>query len=95
VNLGRGNIIDELALIDALKSGHIGGAGLDVVSKEPLPADNPLWDAPNLLITPHFTPPVPDKIDRSLNVICENLRRIRTGEPMLNQPTREDMYTKG
>ncbi len=95
VNIGRGNVIDEPAMLAALRSGHLGGAGLDVVAQEPLPADSPLWDAPNLLLTPHFTPPVPDKIGRSLDVICENLRRIRTGEPMLNQLTREDIYTKG
>jgi phosphoglycerate dehydrogenase-like enzyme len=95
VNMGRGNIIDEAALLAALRAGRLGGAGLDVVAQEPLPPDSPLWDAPNLLITPHFTPAVPDRIGRSLDIICENLRRFRAGEPMLNALTREDIYTRG
>ncbi len=94
INLGRGSIIDEDALVKALKAGRIAGAGLDTVSKEPLPPDSPLWDCPRLLITPHFTPPVPDKTDRAINVICENARRFRAGEPMLNLLTSEDVYTR-
>lgn len=53
INVTRGGIIDEDALIQALKSGKLAGAGLDVVEKEPMPADNPLWDAPNIIMTPH------------------------------------------
>ena len=93
VNMARGGVMDEAALIAALGSGHVAGAGLDVFAQEPLPAGDPLWDAPNVLITPHFTPPVPDRSDRSLGIIVENLRRYRTGEPLLNRITREDVYS--
>jgi phosphoglycerate dehydrogenase-like enzyme len=95
VNLSRGAVIDQDALIAALKAGELAGAGLDVTDPEPLPPGHPLWDTPNVLITPHFTAAVPDKIDRSLDVITENFRRYRAGEPMLNRMTKEDLWTKG
>jgi phosphoglycerate dehydrogenase-like enzyme len=94
INLSRGGVIDQDALIEALRNGRIGGAGLDVTTPEPLPADHPLWDVPNVLITPHFTPSLPDRTDRSLDMIIENLRRYRAGEPMLNRITLEDIYTR-
>jgi phosphoglycerate dehydrogenase-like enzyme len=94
VNLARGGIIDTDALVAALHDGRLAGAGLDVTDPEPLPRGHPLWDAPNVLITPHFTAAVPDKIDRSLDVITENLRRWREGEPMLNRMTEEDLWTR-
>jgi phosphoglycerate dehydrogenase-like enzyme len=95
VNLSRGGVIDQGALICALKDGRLAGAGVDVTDPEPPARDDPIWDTPNLLITPHFTPAVPDKIERSLDVITENLRRYRTGEPMVNQMTEEDLWTRG
>lgn len=94
VNLARGGVIDQDALIEALKEGRLAGAGLDVTTPEPLPKDHPLWDTPNVLITPHFTAALPDKVDRSVDVITENFRRYRAGEPLLNQITREDLWTK-
>lgn len=94
VNLSRGDVLDQEALIDALRHGRLAGAGLDVTVPEPLPADHPLWDTPNVLITPHFTASLPDKADRSLDVITENFRRYRAGEPMLNQITREDIWSR-
>ena len=93
VNLARGGIVDTDAMVAALEKGRLAGAGLDVTDPEPLPPGHPLWDAPNVLITPHFTAAVPDKIDRSLDVITENLRRWRDGEPMLNRMTEEDIWT--
>jgi phosphoglycerate dehydrogenase-like enzyme len=93
VNMARGAVIDEAALLEALREGRIAGAGLDTFGVEPLPADSPLWDAPNTLVTPHFTPQVPDRTGRSLYIICENLRRYRAGEPLLNQLTSDDVYT--
>ncbi|MDF2958669.1 MAG: 2-hydroxyacid dehydrogenase [Paenibacillus sp.] len=95
VNLARGAVIDESALLEALQSGTIAGAGLDTFATEPLPADSPLWDAPNTLITPHCTPAVPDRIGRSLDIICHNVKAYRNGEPMLNLLTIKDIYTKG
>ena len=94
MNLARGGVIDQDALVAALKDGRLAGAGLDVTDPEPPAADHPLWDTPNLLITPHFTAALPDKIDRSLDVITENLRRYRAGEPMLNRMTEEDLWTR-
>jgi len=94
VNMGRGAIIDEEALIEAARAKRIGGAGLDTTTVEPLPASSPLWDLPGLLITPHFTPPVPDKVERCIAIITENARRYRAGEPMINRLRPEDVYTK-
>jgi phosphoglycerate dehydrogenase-like enzyme len=92
INMARGPIVDEPELIAALQERRIAGAGLDTFAVEPLPADSPLWDAPRTLITPHVTPAVPDRTSRSLDIICENIRRFRAGEPLLNQLTAEDVY---
>ena len=94
INMARGPIVDEAALIRALYDHRIAGAGLDTVEIEPLPGESDLWDAPNTLITPHVTPAVPDRIARSLDIICENIRRFQSGEPMLNRLTEEDVYTR-
>ena len=72
-----------------------GGAGLDSVAIEPLPPQSPLWTAPRLIITPHQTPRLPDRADRSLDIVCENIRRWRAGLPLLNRLTAEDVYTPG
>lgn len=93
INMARGPIVDEAALLRALREGRIAGAGLDTFEVEPLPADSPLWDAPNTLITPHVTPAVPDRTARSLDIICENIRRFQAGEPLLNALTPQDIYT--
>lgn len=95
INVARGPVVDEAALIEALRQGAIAGAGLDTFEIEPLPADSPLWDAPNTLITPHVTPKVPDRTGRSLDIICENIRRFRAGEEMRNVLKPEDQYTMG
>ncbi len=93
INMARGPLIDEAALVEALRCGRIGGAGLDVFDTEPLPINSPLWDAPNMIITPHATPAMPDKTQRSIGMIVENLARYRAGEPMLNVITRKDLFT--
>ncbi|OLT07739.1 hypothetical protein BJF90_13815 [Pseudonocardia sp. CNS-004] len=95
VNMARGGVVDEQALVAALEAGEIAGAGLDVFEQEPLPLSAPIWSAPNVVITPHATPAVPDKLDRSLGVVAENVRRFRAGEPMLNKLEPTDVYTKG
>ena len=95
VNMARGGVVDEAALLAALREGQIAGAGLDTFAVEPLPPDSPLWDAPNVLITPHTTPQVPDRTGRSLEMIAENIRRYRAGERMLNLLTPDDVYTHG
>jgi D-2-hydroxyacid dehydrogenase (NADP+) len=91
VNIARGTIIDEAALIAALQSGHLGGAGLDVVETEPMPADNPLWDMPNVIISPHVAGQGSSGYPEQRKLFGENLARFRAGKPMLNEcklPTR-------
>lgn len=95
VNMGRGAEIDEAALITALRERRIAGAGLDVFEQEPLPPASELWDLPNVLITPHTTPQVPDRTGRSLEIISENARRYRQDEPLLNLLQPRDIWTKG
>ncbi|MFC4376272.1 D-2-hydroxyacid dehydrogenase [Nocardia halotolerans] len=94
VNMGRGALIDQDALVAALHAGEIAGAGLDVTDPEPLPADSALWDAPNVIITPHTTPRLPDRTQRTIDIVVENVRRYRAGEPMLNELTERDIYTR-
>ncbi len=94
VNMGRGGLIDEPALIDALQRGEIAGAGLDTVSQEPLPTDSPLWDLPNVIITPHATPRLPDREERALDILLENIARYRRGAPLLNQISVRDQFTR-
>jgi D-2-hydroxyacid dehydrogenase (NADP+) len=84
INIGRGRLIDEDALLRALRDGRIAGAGLDVFATEPLPADHPLWGEPNVLITPHSAAIFPEFWPRSLALLAENIRRFRSGETMKN-----------
>jgi phosphoglycerate dehydrogenase-like enzyme len=93
INMARGPVIDEQALIRALENGDIAGAGLDVFTKEPLPADAPIWDAPNVIITPHMTPALPDRTQRSIDMIVENIGRYRAGQPLMNALTKKDVFT--
>ena len=83
INVGRGPLVDESALEEALREKKIGGAALDVFEKEPLPADSPLWDLENLLITPH-TAGITEKLwERHYALIAENLRRYLAEQPLL------------
>jgi len=75
INIARGEIVDETALIETLNSGDIAGAGLDVFCEEPLPSNNPLWTLPNVLITPHTSPQERDRDQRAVDLIRENIRR--------------------
>ncbi len=84
INIGRGGLVDEAALVRALEEGAVAGAGLDVFEKEPLPADSPLWDMPNVMITPHDSGSSPRSGERLMDLFCENLRRYIAGEPLLN-----------
>jgi phosphoglycerate dehydrogenase-like enzyme len=95
INLARGPVVDSEALRVALDTGEIAGAASDVFEQEPLQADSPLWDAPNFYLTPHMTPRMPDKTQRSIAMITENVRRYRAGDPMLNEISRDDVYTRG
>lgn len=84
VNIARGAIIDEPALIAALEERRIGGAALDVFAVEPLPADSPLWNLDNVIVTPHVSNSSPRVRQRSLALVVENVRRFKAGEPLLN-----------
>jgi glyoxylate/hydroxypyruvate reductase A len=84
VNIGRGAIIDESALIRALMNRQIGGAVLDVFEDEPLKKASPLWDLPNVLITPHSASTVPGENSRIVDIFEDNLRRYLAGAPLRN-----------
>jgi phosphoglycerate dehydrogenase-like enzyme len=84
VNIARGGLIDEPALIAALRSEHLSGAGLDVFAEEPLPPDSPLWTLPRLMITPHVAGDFPGYMDRLIPLFCGNLRRYLAGQPLEN-----------
>lgn len=86
VNVARGSVMDEQALFDALKQGRVRGAALDVLTVEPVPADDPAWTVPNLLLTPHLSG-ISDPREVSIELVdllCENLRRYSAGDPLLN-----------
>lgn len=84
VNLGRGALADEAALVDALRSGRLAGAALDVFQEEPLPKTSPLWDLPEVILTPHISGLGPRYWERAMLQFIENLRRYVAGEPLHN-----------
>lgn len=84
INIGRGEVIDEAILIKALQEGWIAGAGLDVFEQEPLPADSPLYDLENVILTPHIAAATPCYQERATELFVQNLRRYLNDEPLLN-----------
>jgi phosphoglycerate dehydrogenase-like enzyme len=84
INIGRGQLVDDEALIEALRDGRLGGAALDVFRREPLPADSPYWDLPNVIVTPHLSGAMEDYWTPLVALFAENLRRFEKGEPLLN-----------
>ncbi len=84
INYGRGATTDTAALLRALREGWIGGAGLDVVDPEPLPADHPLWTMDNVVLTPHYGGSRADSFERKSAILIENLRRHSKGEALMN-----------
>lgn len=83
-NVGRGEIVDQDAMIERLRSGKLAGAGLDVTLPEPLPADNPLWDMENVIITCHTGGRSPKRLDRFVDLLIDNIRRYRNDEQLRN-----------
>jgi len=92
VNLARGGIVDEDALADALREGRLAAAAFDVFAREPLPPDSPLWDAPNLWITPHMAGGFPEILDETTRLFAENVARLERGEPIRNAIDRTRGY---
>lgn len=79
INIARGPVVDQQAMIKALKEGWIAGAGLDVYDQEPLPADSPLWELDNVIMTPHIAGPSPHYMERFLDIFAENLQAFISG----------------
>ncbi|WP_414568743.1 D-2-hydroxyacid dehydrogenase [Nostoc sp. CCY 9925] len=84
INIARGAIVDETALLTALREGWIAGAGLDTVAIEPLPPESPLWSLPNAFITPHCSALSPRLRERIAELFIDNLKRYQTGQPLRN-----------
>ena len=83
INVGRGQISGEAVVIRALQEGWIAGAGLDAFEGEPLPADSPLWDMPNVILLPHQSPNTDRYMERATEIVCENLLRYAEGRPLI------------
>lgn len=92
INIGRGPIVKEKDLIEALTEGWISGAGLDVFDQEPLPPENPLWDLDNVIITPHSGVGGDPADEKILEIFTENLKRFRKGEELINRIDKKRGY---
>jgi glyoxylate/hydroxypyruvate reductase len=92
VNLARGSIVDETAMIAALQSGQLSGAALDVFAQEPLPKDSPFWDLPNVLLSPHAASISDRENGRIIDLFCDNLRRYLDDKPLRNVLNTELLY---
>ncbi len=84
VNIGRGQVIDEAAMVAALTANKIGGAGLDVFEHEPLEPESPLWDMENVILTPHVSGDSSDYMNKACELFVENLKRFAANRPLLN-----------
>jgi phosphoglycerate dehydrogenase-like enzyme len=92
VNVGRGAVVDEEALVEALRNGRLAGAALDVFAVEPLPAESPLWGLPNVLIAPHAAGQSVHDDERLVELFCDNLGRYLRGEPLRNRVDPDHYY---
>jgi phosphoglycerate dehydrogenase-like enzyme len=88
INVARGRVVHEPALIRALSEGWIAGACLDVFATEPLPEDSPLWAMPNVVVTPHNSGISPLNMERAMAIFIDNLARLVGGKPMRNRVLR-------
>jgi len=96
INVGRGNAVDQDALFDALSSGHLAGAAIDVTDPEPLPSDSKLWNAPNIFITPHVSGGfhLKETHDRIVRIAAENIKHLINDEPLISVVDMETGYRK-
>ena len=96
LNIGRGSSVDSLALADALNSGHLAGASVDVTDPEPLPPDHPLWNARNILITPHISggDHLRETTERIVGIAADNLNRFIAGRALRNVVDPEAGYRR-
>jgi phosphoglycerate dehydrogenase-like enzyme len=92
INIARGSIVDESEMIMALQSGHLGGAAVDVAVKEPLPPESPLWDMPNVIISPHSASTVEAENENLTDVFVDNLGRYIEGRPFRNLLDKKALY---
>jgi phosphoglycerate dehydrogenase-like enzyme len=92
IAISRGGVVDEAALADALKTGHLAGAGLDVAEREPLPDDSPFWDMKNVVLTPHLAGSSMQKERRCVEVLRENILHLQRGEPLVNLVDKQAGY---
>lgn len=92
INLSRGGVMDEDALAALLRDGKIKGAAVDVFAEEPLPKDSPLWDIPGLIVSPHMAAATTDYFDKVCAILCENIRRLDSGETLVNEIDRNRGY---
>jgi phosphoglycerate dehydrogenase-like enzyme len=92
-NVGRGAVVDEAALVEALRNGHLSGAALDVFEVEPLPQESPLWELENVIVSAHTTDVVPELINSAqTDLFCDNLRRYLAGESLINVLDKRLLY---
>ena len=92
INISRGTVVDQQALVEALQSGHLGGAALDVFDPEPLPPGDPLWTIPNVIISPHSASTADTENEKLTRLFCDNLKRYLAGEPLINVLDTERLY---
>lgn len=84
INVGRGSVVETGSLVASLRSGHLGGAGIDVVDPEPLPEDSPLWTMDNVIISPHVGAQSPRRVPATVDLLCKNIQRFIENETLLN-----------
>jgi phosphoglycerate dehydrogenase-like enzyme len=92
VNVGRGKLVDDVAVVEAIRDGRLGGAALDVFTKEPLDQTSPYWDLPNVIITPHSAGTMEDYWTPLVALFSENLKRFESGRPLMNVVDRAAGY---
>lgn len=95
LNVSRGEVVDEAALIEGLRTGRLGGAYVDVFREEPLPASSPLWDLPNVIVSPHDSSPASGNVERQTDIFVRNLAHLHRGEPLENEVSPDGVLLGG